>query len=136
VSDTKRLILIVDDDFDFLEINRIILEKAGYRVATAADPAEAQARIADEVPDLIITDLMMDSLDAGFSFSASLKGDPQTAAVPIIMSTSVSSALGLDFRPRSAEDMEKMRVDAYFDKPIDGGALLAKVAELLGDRPD
>jgi len=32
--------------------------------------------------------------------------------------------------------MEKMRVDAYFDKPIDGGALLAKVAELLGDRPD
>jgi len=125
-----KKILIVDDDFDFLEINRIILEKAGYRVATATNPPEAQARIADEIPDLIITDLMMDSLDAGFSFSACLKDDPRTAAVPIIMSTSVSSALGLDFRPRSAEDMEKMRVDAYFDKPIDGGALLAKVAEL------
>ena len=84
------------------------------------------------MPDLIITDLMMDSLDAGFAFSAALKDDPRTAEVPIIISTSVTSALGLDFRPRSAEDMQKMRVDAYFDKPIDGRALLAKVAELLG----
>ncbi len=132
VSAEQRLILIVDDDFDFLEINRIILEGAGYRVVTATNPDEARARIADEVPDLIITDLMMDSLDAGFAFSACLKDDPRTAEVPIIISTSVTSALGLDFRPRSAEDMQKMRVDAYFDKPIDGRALLAKVAELLG----
>jgi CheY-like chemotaxis protein len=131
VSAEQRLILIVDDDFDFLEINRIILEGAGYRVVTATNPDEARERIATQVPDLIITDLMMDSLDAGFAFSASLKDDPRTAEVPIIISTSVTSALGLDFRPRSAEDMQKMRVDAYFDKPIDGRALLAKVAELL-----
>jgi CheY-like chemotaxis protein len=131
VSVEQRLILIVDDDFDFLEINRIILEGAGHRVVTATNPDEARERIATQVPDLIITDLMMDSLDAGFAFSASLKDDPRTAEVPIIISTSVTSALGLDFRPRSAEDMQKMRVDAYFDKPIDGRALLAKVAELL-----
>jgi len=131
VSDRQRLILIVDDDYDFLEINRIILEGAGYRVAEATNPDEARIRIADEVPDLIITDLMMESLDAGFAFSASLKDDPRTADVPIIISTSVTSALGLDFRPRSAEDMAKMRVNAYFDKPIDARALLAKVAELL-----
>jgi len=132
VSAEQRLILIVDDDFDFLEINRIILEGAGYRVVTATNPDEARERIARQVPDLIITDLMMESLDAGFAFSAALKDDPRTAKVPIIISTSVTSALGLDFRPRSAEDMQKMRVDAYFDKPIDGRALLAKVAELLG----
>ena len=131
MSVEQRLILIVDDDFDFLEINRIILEGAGHRVVTATNPDEARERIATQVPDLIITDLMMDSLDAGFAFSASLKDDPRTAEVPIIISTSVTSALGLDFRPRSAEDMQKMRVDAYFDKPIDGRALLAKVAELL-----
>jgi len=128
----QALILIVDDDYDFLEINRFILEGAGYRVVTATNPAEAMQRVADAVPDLVITDLMMTSIDAGFAFSAQLKDDPHTAGVPIIISTSVSSQLGLNFRPESDEDLAKMRVDAYFDKPIDAEALLAKVKELLG----
>lgn len=128
----QALILIVDDDFDFLELNRIILEGAGYRVVTATNPEEAAARIDEARPDLIVTDLMMTSVDAGFALSARLRDDPRTAGVPIILSTSVSSQLGLDFRPRSAEDLEKMQVDAYFDKPVDAQALLAKVAELLG----
>ena len=132
MSADQALILIVDDDFDFLEINRIILEGAGHRVVTATNPAEALTRIDAETPDLVITDLMMTSIDAGFAFSARLKGDPRTADVPIIISTSVSSALGLDFHPDSADDLAKMNVDAYFDKPIDGQALVAKVAELLG----
>ncbi len=132
MSADQALILIVDDDFDFLEINRIILEGAGHRVVTATNPAEARTRIDAETPDLVITDLMMTSIDAGFAFSAQLKGDPRTADVPIIISTSVSSALGLDFHPDSADDLAKMNVDAYFDKPIDGQALVAKVAELLG----
>ena len=127
----EHLILIVDDDYDFLEINRFILEGAGYRVVTATNPAEARERVAEAAPDLVITDLMMTSIDAGFAFAAQLKGDPRTAGVPIIISTSVSSALGLNFHPDSPDDLAKMNVDAYFDKPIDAGALLAKVAELL-----
>jgi CheY-like chemotaxis protein len=74
----------------------------------------------------------MTSIDAGFAFSAQLKDDPRTAGVPIIISTSVSSQLGLNFRPESDEDLAKMRVDAYFDKPIVAQALLTKVKELLG----
>jgi CheY-like chemotaxis protein len=134
MSAEQPLILIVDDDFDFLELNRIILEGAGYRVVTATNPDEAHTRIASEAPDLVITDLMMTSIDAGFAFAARLKSDARTAGVPIIISTSVSSALGLDFRPDSTEDLATMNVDAYFDKPIDAAALLAKVSELLGAR--
>ena len=128
----QALILIVDDDYDFLEINRFILEGAGYGVVTATNPSEAMQRVAEAVPDLVITDLMMTSIDAGFAFSAQLKDDPRTAGVPIIISTSVSSQLGLNFRPESDEDLTKMRVDAYFDKPIGTQALLDKVKELLG----
>ena len=127
----QALILIVDDDYDFLEINRFFLEKAGYAVATATNPAEARQRIAERTPDLVITDLMMTSVDAGFTLSAELKGDPRTAAVPIIISTSVTSQLGFNFRPQTDADLAAMHVDAYFDKPIDGRALLAKVEELL-----
>jgi two-component system response regulator GlrR len=128
----QKLILIVDDDYDFLEINRHILERAGYRVVTAGSPSQAVEHIARETPDLVITDLMMSEVDSGFSLSARLRDDPRTAAVPIIMSTSVTTALGLDFSPRSAADLETMKVDAYFDKPLDPAALVAKVRELLG----
>jgi CheY-like chemotaxis protein len=128
----QHLILVVDDDYDFLEMNRFILEGAGYRVVTATNPAEAKARIDAETPDLVITDLMMNRLDAGFAFSAQLRDDPRTAAVPIIISTSVSSQLGFDFHPDSEDDLRAMRVDAYFDKPIEARALLDKVSDLLG----
>lgn len=125
------LILVVDDDYDFLEITRLLLERAGYRVTTAADPAQAFRKMADEKPDLVITDLMMTSLDSGFSFAQSIKNDPAYARTPVILTTSVSSLLGLDFRPRSAEEQVQMHVDAYFDKPLDTDRLLAKIAELL-----
>jgi twitching motility two-component system response regulator PilH len=130
-GDRPALILVVDDDYDFLEITRLLLERAGYRVTTAADPSQAFRKIADEKPDLVITDLMMTSLDSGFSFAQTLKEDPAHSRTPVIMTTSVSSALGLDFRPRSAEEQAQMHVDAYFDKPLDIQRLLAKIAELL-----
>ena len=82
----------------------MILERAGYRVVTAAEPQQALAKMAEEKPDLVITDLMMTSLDSGFSFARTIKEDPRYADVPVIISTSVSSAMGLDFRPRSAEE--------------------------------
>jgi CheY-like chemotaxis protein len=126
--------MIVDDDYDFLEINRMILEKAGYRVVTAAEPRQALAKMEGERPDLVITDLMMTSIDSGFSFSRTVKEEPRYADIPVIIATSVSSALGLDFRPRSAEDMASMHVDAYFDKPLDPVRLLATIGELLAAR--
>ena len=129
----RQLIMIVDDDYDFLEINRHVLEKAGYRVVTAASPTQALAKLELERPALVITDLMMNDVDSGFALSRDLRDDERYADIPIIMSTSVTSALGLDFKPRSAGDLAKMRIDAYFDKPLKPEALLAKVEELLAD---
>jgi CheY-like chemotaxis protein len=128
----SALILIVDDDYDFLEINRLILERAGYRVATAAEPQQALQLMEEEKPDLVITDLMMTSLDSGFLFARTIKQDPRYAGTPVIIATSVSSALGLDFSPRTEEDRAHMHADAYFDKPLDSAQLLATIAELLG----
>ncbi len=129
----RPLILVVDDDYDFLEFNRLILERAGYRVLTAAEPQQALRKMEEETPDLVISDLMMTSLDSGFSFARALKEDERFAAIPIIISTSVSSALGLDFAPRSEGDMAQMHIDAYFHKPVDPCTLVAKIEELLGE---
>lgn len=133
-KEMPALILIVDDDYDFLEINRMILERAGYRVVTAPEPKQALLRMKEEKPDLVITDLMMTSLDSGFSFARAIKEDPRYADVPVIIATSVSSALGLDFRPRSDEERAQMNVDEYFDKPLDQMRLLSRISELLAAR--
>lgn len=134
-TDKSALILIVDDDYDFLEINRLILERAGYRVVTAAEPSQALVRMQEEKPDLVITDLMMTSLDSGFFFARTIKEDPRYAGIPVIIATSVSSALGLNFQPRSDQDRAEMHVDAYFDKPLDTGRLLSTIHDLLDAQP-
>lgn len=127
----KPLVLIVDDDYDFLEINRMHLERAGYRVVTAADPEAALRKMEEEKPDLVITDLMMTNLDSGFSLARTIREDPRYAGVPLVIATSVSSALGLDFRPRTPEEQAQMHADAYFDKPLDIPTLLETIARLL-----
>ena len=128
------LILLIDDDPDFLDINRHVLEAAGYRVVAFTDAKQALEAISSdpaEKPALIISDLMMTNLDSGFSLSKQIKEDPRFAGIPIIIATAVTSQLGLDFRPRTPQELAAMHVDAYFDKPIPPKDLLAKVAELL-----
>jgi CheY-like chemotaxis protein len=132
-EDKSALILIVDDDYDFLELNRLVLERGGYRVITAAEPRQALLLMEKNRPDLVITDLMMTTLDSGFLFARAIKEDERFAGIPVIIATSVSSALGLDFRPRTDEDRANMYVDAYFDKPLDRARLLTTVAELLAN---
>jgi CheY-like chemotaxis protein len=134
VPEPAPLILLVDDDLDFLEINRHILEPRGYRVACDTDPQAAWQRLQTEKPNLIITDLMMANLDSGFSLARHVTQDPRLADGPIIMATAITSQAGLDFRPRTREDLAAMSIDAYFDKPIPPQKLLDKVAELLGRR--
>ncbi len=125
------LIMVVDDDPDFLELYRRTLESGGYVVRTARDPGEAIERMAAEPPDVIVSDLMMSSLDSGFSFAKGLRQDARFRHIPIIIVTAASSQRGFDFTPRTPEELTAMCVDAYFTKPVRPETLLAKVAQLL-----
>ena len=129
------LILLVDDDRDFLDIHRRLLEGAGYRVACCAAPDEAVACAARERPDLVITDLMMRAIDDGFALVRRLKRETAPAPLPIIVMTAVGSRLGYDFSPRSPAELAAMGADGFFDKPADPACLLAKVRDLLAREP-
>jgi CheY-like chemotaxis protein len=122
-------ILLVDDDRDFLEQTRGVLAATGYRVSCFSDPQEALAAAAGELPDLVITDLMMKALDSGLSLARELKA--RHPGLPVILVTAVSSQRGFDFSPRGPEDLAAMNADAFFDKPVDPAALIARVKELL-----
>jgi CheY-like chemotaxis protein len=124
-----KLILLVDDDRDFLEQNRGVLAARGYRVTCFSDPQEALRAAEAERPDLVITDLMMKALDSGFTLARAIKA--RFPKVPVILVTAASSQRGFDFRPRESEDLAAMNADAFFDKPVAPAALIAKAEELM-----
>jgi CheY-like chemotaxis protein len=84
-----RVIFLVDDDRDFLEMERGILTGRGFTVAGFSDPEAAlaalRARGAGETPALVVTDLMMNKLDSGFTFARALRAEPGMAGVPIVI---------------------------------------------------
>jgi CheY-like chemotaxis protein len=125
-------ILIIDDDPDFTMANKAILEAAGHEVITAADGKEGLEKIKAEDPDLIILDIMMDSIYEGFSVTTTLRGTPEYMDyrdIPVLMVSAVKKIIGERFDvPPEARLAEG---DAYLDKPFTAEVLLAKVDELL-----
>ena len=128
------LVLIVDDDQDFLEMTRCVLETGGYRVACAGDAGAALDTITREKPDLVVTDLMMQSMSSGFSLSRKIKETPHCRDVPVVIVTAAGSRLGYDFVPRRPEDLTAMYADAFIEKPIVPEQFLAEIAGLLTQR--
>ena len=126
------VILLVDDDPDFIEISRHLLEGGGYSVACCYDPQAAWQRLQAGDVALVISDLMMGSLDSGFNLAGRIKADPRFAKLPVIIATSVTRQTGYDFKPKTDADLAAMNADAYFDKPLLAATVLPKIAELLG----
>ena len=118
-------ILIVDDDLDVLETGRVVLEREGYEVLLASNRAEGMKMVADQAPDLIILDVMMEGIDDGFVMARELRR--QDCTTPILMLTSISSATGMKFD----KDPVLAPVDEFQEKPLYPAALRDKVAKLL-----
>ncbi|NLI77611.1 MAG: response regulator [Candidatus Riflebacteria bacterium] len=126
-------ILIVDDDVDFVAIQREVLERDGNHVDavhTAQDGLEWLAK--NPLPDLIMVDLMIERDDAGFTFCHAVKRDARTAKIPVLMLTGVSKARSIGFDLKSPSSREWIKADDFAEKPIRPDILLAKVHHLLG----
>ena len=130
-GESKKKVLLVDDDADFVAANRIALEAKGYQVVTAPDSRAGVETALREVPDLVVVDLMMEELDAGFALVESLQDHPKTAGVPILMVSGVTTALG--FRvDQEGSAPGWLQVTEFVNKPIDPVDLAEKVATHLG----
>ena len=123
-------ILIVDDDPDITEVMRVVLENKNYTVDSARDGNEAMVQINTARPDLIVLDVMMNTLREGFLLSRELKKKPAYKQIPILMVTAVKEKFGINFKP-AAGDEDWLPVDDYLDKPVEPNVLLEKVAALL-----
>ena len=90
-------ILIVDDDPDFVEITKVILETKQYDVRGAKDPEDGWAKLEEEIPDVLILDVMMGKGAEGFIMAREIRKDPRFAGMPILMLTSMREQTGFDF---------------------------------------
>jgi CheY-like chemotaxis protein len=133
-ADAPRIV-IVDDDLDFLDSQRRVLAGKGYAVTCFLEAAEAVERLPQMKPDLLITDLMMKTLDAGFALARQLSEAPALRDLPVIIVTAIASRRGFDLSPAGAEDLASMHADAFLEKPVAPATLLATVERLLAGRP-
>ncbi|MBP1746771.1 MAG: two-component system, OmpR family, alkaline phosphatase synthesis response regulator PhoP [Deltaproteobacteria bacterium] len=126
---TKTKILLVDNDVDFIDLNKAVLENSGFDVVVAYSSTEGLDRVRFEQPDLIVLDLMMEKHDSGFGFAKAMKADPITKNIPILMLTAVGSETGMDFSQQL--DGYWMKTDDYANKPLLPEDLVKKINELL-----
>ncbi len=120
---SKERILVVDDEEDLLELIHYNLAKDGYRVSCVASGERALQEARNQVPDLIVLDLMLPRVD-GLEVCRQLKADPKTKHVPIIMLTA---------KTEEADVVTGLEMGAadYVTKPFSPRVLLARIKAVL-----
>jgi two-component system alkaline phosphatase synthesis response regulator PhoP len=124
----KKRILLVDDEPDFVSVVRINLEREGYEVEVAYDGTEGLRKARANPPDAIVLDVMMPEPD-GYKVCAELKGDKQSAHIPVLMLTAV--AANVPSTRYSHYDGMTMEADDYLAKPASAERIAESLKRLL-----
>lgn len=119
----RYVILCIDDDQDFLDCIRLILEANGYLMEEALSAEAGLKKYKEVAPDLVVVDLMMEEIDSGTSFVKELRLLGNTA--PIYMLSSTGDQLFM------ATDYTELGLDGIFQKPIQPDILLSTLGEKL-----
>jgi len=122
--------LFVDDSASFRDNNVARLIEEGFDVTEADGEKHAMELIETRQFDIVVTDLVMDHADSGFTLAWHIKKkNPDT---PVIMVSTANSKFGLDFSVSSESERHWMKCDAMLPKPIRFEQLLAEAYRLLG----
>jgi len=124
----KAKILLIDDDADFVESTKTILESKPYEIIVAYDGDAGLRKAREENPDLILLDVIMPVKD-GFTAAEQLKKDPKLSKIPILMLTAFAAVGGETSIPVSRGFT--LETEDYIDKPVTPDELLAKVEKNL-----
>ena len=116
-------VLVVDDDPDFVEITRTVLQDHGFQVTAAASGAQALEAMRRERPDAVILDVMMQGATDGQQVSQIIHNDPQLSGVPVLMVTSIMDSPMLGQFPTD----EPLPVEAFLSKPVSPQQLVERV---------
>ncbi len=119
----KKKILIVEDEESLLKLESILLISKGFEVKGVSNGRAALESVAEEIPDLILLDIMLPEID-GFEVCRRIKSEPSTRNIPVIMLTA----------KKSREDMvrgEKVGADWYITKPFKSAMVIETIQRFL-----
>lgn len=128
----EKKVLFVDDEVDFVEVNKVALENKGYKVVVAYDGKEALGKALKEKPDVIILDVMLERKTEGFDVSRKLRKHKETWDTPIIMLTAIKEKMGI--KQKIEPDKEWLPITEFLEKPVPPDKLIEKVAQVLNRR--
>lgn len=125
----SKTILLVDPDADYVRHMTQELEKLGFKVLTADSARQAEELLARTRPDMAITELMLEEMDAGFTLSYHIKKRDPTIAVVLV--TNVTGKTDIEFDAATAEERSWVKADAMLPKPVRFEQLLREIERLL-----
>ncbi|MCM8761483.1 MAG: response regulator [Candidatus Omnitrophica bacterium] len=120
----NKKVLVIDDEFDFVDAIKMRLEANGYEVISAHNGNDGIEKAAKEAPALIFLDLVMPKLN-GFEALSRLKTDPRLSHIPVIIITAKSDT-------EYAFDAGKLGADDYIIKPVSMEGVLGLVKKYIG----
>lgn len=122
----KNRILVVEDEESLLKLESILFTSKGYQVTGVRGGKDALTAIAQDAPDLVVLDLMLPDMD-GFEVCRSIKENPETSVIPVVMLTAKKSS-------RDLERGRQVGADAYITKPFKSVKVLEVIEGLLNNR--
>ncbi len=120
-------IMIVDDEPDVVDLVKIVLKSEGYEVVTANSGKEALDKIGNELPDLVLLDIMMPQMD-GWEVYNHIKSNSKTKDIPVAMLTAKSQSID------KMIGLHVVQVDDYITKPFGRAELLERVKKILSEK--
>lgn len=123
-GEERKTILVVDDSDSICEALSSLLQSQGYATLTAGDGEEGVRKAREHRPDVILLDIMMPVLD-GWGAIRQLKGDPRTAAIPVVALTA------LRLSPQQVDDAG---FDGYLAKPVPAHRLVQEIGQACSRR--
>lgn len=120
-------ILAIDDHQDILNLMRLSLEPAGFRLIRTNNPKEGLSLAQSEEPDLLLLDLMMPELD-GFELLRRLRRNPKLEKMPVIVVSAKASTID---QQRMLQISQPDSIDVYLGKPFSPAILLQTVKDVL-----
>jgi DNA-binding response OmpR family regulator len=122
-------IVLVDDNTDYLFTMETFLKRSGFEVKTADDGQKGLDLIRKEPPDVVLLDVMMESLFSGFEVCKQLRMDDDLKDIPIIGISGMGDELGIDYK--QWPDYDYFKPDDFLDKPVDKQKLLQLIPVVI-----
>lgn len=131
IAEKIKTVLLVDDDIDLLEQNRVLLESKGFEVVTTESGKEGLELFNKVKPCAAIIDLIMEEHDSGFILCHKIKKTEHGKKIPVFILTSATYDTGFKFSVETDEEKEWIKCDGILNKPVVLDELIMKFENFL-----